>query len=100
MHELLLSGEQRTITELPVLSSISLLPLLVTSSAPATTPACGTLSRSCSSFRRATTVRGRPRTTDLAYTQSWRSPLKSIRHGVCGHGTPPSLSCPSARAAL
>jgi hypothetical protein len=66
MHESLVSGEQRTTTELPVPSSISLLPVLVMSSAPATTPACGTLSRSCSSFRRATRLRGRPRTMALA----------------------------------
>ena len=70
--------------ELPVPSTISLLPVLVTSSAPATTPACGTLSRSCSSLRRATIVRGRPRTIAFAETHSWRSPLKSMRHGP-GH---------------
>ena len=91
-----MSGVQRTTIELPVPSTISLLPVLVTSSAPATTPACGTLSRSCSSFRRATSVRGRPRTSARAETHSWRSPLKSIRHGVCGHDTPFSVSCVSA----
>ena len=43
-------------------------------------------------------VRGRPRTRALAETHSWRSPLKSMRHGVCGHDVVPSVSVPSATA--
>ena len=43
-------------------------------------------------------LRGLPRTIALADTHSWRSSLKSIRHGVDGHDTPFSVSVASASA--
>ena len=60
------------------------LPLLVIDTAPATTAVCGMLSASCSSRRRATTLRGLPRTTACDCTQSSRSPFASYVHAFVG----------------
>ena len=60
------------------------LPLLVTLTAPDVTAAFGTLSLSCSSRSRATTLRGLPRTIACDWTHSSRSLLASYVQAVAG----------------
>src|SRR5215216_7895785 len=76
---------QRSATVVPVALTSCLLPLLEMLIPPAVTPALGTLSRSSSSFMRATMLRGLPRTTARDWTHSWLSSFQSTRHGVTGH---------------
>src|SRR5215207_5551759 len=76
---------QRTITCDPEASMIGVppwLPLLVSLMAPETTAVSGTVSCSCSRRRRATTLRGLPRTSACDWTQSSRSPFASYVQAV------------------